>query len=131
MPITAFHAGILGLIFVALSARVIKSRRAGRVPLGDGGLEELRRPIRIHANFAEYVPLALALLLLAETLRTDWRLLHTAGLALVIGRLVHAYGLSRTPEKFAFRVAGMAATLTTIGVLAVTCVASAARTGLW
>ena len=71
--------------------------------------------MRVHANFAEYVPFALLLLAMAEA-RGAWApLLHTAGVGLVAGRVAHAWGVSRTPEDFRFRVAGMVATLTVIG----------------
>ena len=38
-------------------------------------------------------------------------LLASLGLALLIGRALHAWGVSRSPEDFRYRVAGMALTL--------------------
>ena len=117
-PATALYAAILALVFIALSARVILRRRAARVSIGAGGDAGLERRARVHANFAEYVPLALVLLLLAELSGSPAPLLHVAGIALVLGRVAHAVGLSRVPEDFRLRVAGMVATLTVILVLA-------------
>ena len=37
MPVTALYAGLLALVFVGLSFRVIFARRGARVLLGDGG----------------------------------------------------------------------------------------------
>ena len=54
------------LLFVVLSFRVIAGRRASSTALGDGSNPDLFRRIRVHSNFAEYVPLALILLGLAE-----------------------------------------------------------------
>ena len=41
MAVTAFYAGLLGLLLVLLSARVILARRSLRVSLGSGGDAEL------------------------------------------------------------------------------------------
>ena len=62
MPATPLYAALLGLIFVALSIRTIRLRRRYGVGVGDGNNTELQRAARVHANFAEYVPLALLLI---------------------------------------------------------------------
>jgi hypothetical protein len=48
-------------------------------------------------------------------------LVHVLGCALLAGRLLHAWGVSREPERFVFRVTGMALTLGTLllGAMAV------------
>ena len=56
------YAALLALLFVALSWRTIGLRRRYCVAVGDGGQPELLRAMRVHANFAEYVPLALLLI---------------------------------------------------------------------
>jgi len=114
MPITALYAGLLAPIFVVLALRVIGLRRGAQVAVGDGGDKVLLRRMRVHANFAEYVPLALVLLVLAESLKTDPRILHALGICLIIGRISHAYGMSQSKETFAFRVSGMALTFATL-----------------
>ena len=125
MPITALYAALLTVLFVVLSVRVIAMRRGTGAALGDGGNPELLRRIRVQGNFAEYVPLALILLGLAEGLHTPAWLLHLLGLALLIGRLLHAYGVSRTTEQFAFRVSGVACTLTMLISAAISCITAA------
>lgn len=129
MPITALYASLLALIFLALSIRVIGFRRVVRIGLGDGGDSALLRRVRVHANFAEYVPLCLILIGLAESLRAPPILLHGLGGLLLAARISHAYGVSRQPETFAWRVSGMVGTLTAIGVAAAFCLYSAARSG--
>ncbi len=114
MPITALYAGLLAPIFVVLALRVIGLRRGAQVAVGDGGDKVLLRRMRVHANFAEYVPLALVVLVLAESLKTDPRILHALGICLIIGRISHAYGMSQSKETFAFRVSGMALTFATL-----------------
>jgi uncharacterized protein len=125
MPITALYAALLAPLFLLLSARVIGARRTAAVGLGDAGDPALLRRIRVHANFAEYVPFALLLLGLAEGLRTPSPLLHALGVALLAGRLLHAYGVSREAEIPALRVASMALTLGTIGTAALACLVGA------
>lgn len=125
MPITALYASLLVPLFLVLSVRVIGWRRSARVGIGDGGDAVLLRRMRVHANFAEYVPLALIMLGLAESLQSPGWLLHACGAALLAGRLSHAYGVSQHPETLAFRVAGMATTITVLGVLALACLMQA------
>ena len=125
MPITALYAALLTVLFVILSVRVIAMRRGSGAALGDGGDPGLLRKIRVHGNFAEYVPLGLILLGLAEGLRAPGWLLHLLGLALLVGRLLHAYGVSRTNEQFGFRVGGVALTLTMLISAAITCLTRA------
>ena len=127
--ITAFYAAILSLLFVWLSRNVIVARRRQRVPLGDGGHPELLRRMRAHANFAEYAPFALVLMAFAEIQGLFPILVHALGLTLLVGRCLHAYGVSRSPENFRFRVTGMALTF---GVLSLAAIANLALpVGLW
>ena len=108
--ITPLYAGLLTFVFVALSVRVIGARRSGRVALGDGGVSSVLRCMRVHGNFAEYVPLALILMLVLELQNAPAVVLHTLGMALLGGRMIHAFGVSQDPEPMRLRVAGMATT---------------------
>lgn len=118
--ITGLYAALLALLFVALSVLVIRQRVANRQLIGLGEAEGMLRASRAHANFAEYVPLALLLLLILEQGAAPAWLLHALGLALLAGRLSHAIGISRSPERLAFRQFGM---LCTFGVVIVAAVA--------
>jgi uncharacterized membrane protein YecN with MAPEG domain len=121
MPITAFYASLLALLFLLLSARVIVQRREDRMELGADDSSELFRRARVHANFAEYVPLALILLALTESLKAPSSVIHLLAICLVAGRLLHAYGLSQTPHILKWRTVGMVLTLTVIGIAALLC----------
>jgi uncharacterized protein len=121
MPITAFYASLLAALFVILSARVIGWRREHRIELGDGEDRQLLRRMRVHANFAEYVPITLILMALAESMTPPRPILHLVGIALVVGRLMHAYGLSQSPQNLRLRVGGMMLTLMALGVAAMVC----------
>lgn len=129
MPITALYAALLALLFLYLSTRVIALRRSARVAVGDGGNLLLLRRMRVQANFAEYVPLALLLMGFAESLATPRLILHGLGLCLLAGRVVHAYGVSQPKETIGLRVFGMAMTLSMIAAAAVCCLVGAALKG--
>ena len=101
LSITAFYAALLAVLFLFLSVRVIGWRRERRVEFGHGEDIELLRRMRVHANFAEYVPFTLLLMALAESMAPPHLLLHLAGLLLVAGRLLHAYGVSQSPPSCA------------------------------
>jgi uncharacterized membrane protein YecN with MAPEG domain len=108
--ITSFYASLLALVFVYLSLRVINFRRKLKINLGDGNNQSVMRAIRIHANFAEYVPFALILIYLIETQTSLSTLVHILGLMLLAGRISHAYGVSTETADFRFRVGGMVLT---------------------
>lgn len=101
--IAPLYIAIFSLVFTLLSFRVIRLRQTARVAIGDGGDKALRRAIRVHGNFAEYVPLALILIFAAESLGMSAVWVHGLCLALLIGRLLHAYGVSQVKEPLLFR----------------------------
>lgn len=105
--ITALYAALLGILFVVLSFNVIAKRRKYQVALGDKGEKTLQRAIRVHGNFAEYVPFALLLMFLSEYSGLAQPYLHALGILLLLGRLLHAWGVRQIKEKLVFRVTGM------------------------
>lgn len=104
---TGIYAGLLGLFFVILSARVIALRIKLRVSVGDGGHETLQRAIRTHGNFAEYIPLGLLLMLLNEQTGVSVWLINALGLCLIAGRIMHAKGIATAEAPMALRKRGM------------------------
>ncbi len=114
-PATSIYAAILTVLFLALSVRVIARRRASRILLGTTGNPDLERAARAHANFAEYVPLGLVLLMLIEHVSPAW-LLHAVGVALVLGRIAHAAALWRPAPAPRLRAAGMTLTFTALTI---------------
>ena len=112
------YAALLALLFVLLGERTIRTRHRRGVALGHGDDPAMLRAMRVHANFAEYVPLALLLIYFVEaSSQTPW-LVHLLGASLLCGRLCHAFGMSRTPENFRYRVVGMGLTFSVILVSA-------------
>ena len=113
MYITPFYAAGLASVFIALSVRTL------RVGLGDQGEPQILRAMRVHANFAEYVPLTLLLTLALELQGAPAALVHVLCTCLLIGRISHAFGVSREPEDYRFRIFGIAMTFTALGGSAV------------
>jgi len=110
LRIVPYYAAVLALIFVFLSIQVIRLRGSAKLVLGTAGNERLERRVRVHGNFAEYTPFALLLLAMAEVRGTGPIRLHLLCAVLLVGRLTHAWGVSRSPEDLRLRVAGMGAT---------------------
>lgn len=125
--ISIFYAGLLALMFLALAVRVVRLRRSLQVGIGSGGHDSLERAVRTHANFAEYVPLALILLVLVEiaTATPVW-LLHLLGLVLLAGRVMHGFlGLNRRAGYSSGRFFGTALTWGVVAVAALLLIATA------
>lgn len=108
--LAALYGALAGLLFMALTLGVFQARTRARVMIGDGGNKPLLRASRAHANFAEYAPITLLLLALAEMTGAPAWLLHVAGIALLAGRAAHAFGIRQEPEPIIFRQIGMGLT---------------------
>jgi hypothetical protein len=102
--------GVLGIILLVLSAMVTRQRYLLRVSLGDGGgapaNEPLRTAMRAQANFAEYVPLILLLMVGLTLEGADSRLILGLSVVLVISRIAHPIGMYR-PAPNPFRAGGI------------------------
>lgn len=116
ISVTPIYAGILALLFLVLSVRVVLRRRSAKVSVGDGGDKILIKRMRVQANCAEYAPLGIVLLLVAELSGASALTLHELGLMLVAGRVMHAVGMSVTPQIPVLRIIGMVLTFTMIGL---------------
>lgn len=95
MPkITLLFASIHVLLMLALVLPIVRHRRAYQIGVGSGGDAAMERKIRVHGNFVEYVPFALLVMALLELggLPATW--LWGLGSALLLGRMLHAAGLS-------------------------------------
>lgn len=118
--VTSLYAGILGLMYVGLSVFTILGRFKHKVAIGDGGNEDMLRRIRLHGNFAEYVPIALILILLTELGNHSAFVVHVLGAVLVFGRIFHALGLYNAAPINKSRQIGMICTFLVIIVASIT-----------
>jgi hypothetical protein len=76
----------------------------------------LEGAIRAQGNATEYVPISLILLVLLELDGANLAFIHVGGIALIMGRLIHAKGL--LTDNLPYRILGMQFTLFTIITLA-------------
>ena len=116
LSITPLYAALLAVLFIVLCFRVIFIRRGEKISLGDGDNPALRARIRVQANFVEYAPFSLLLMLMVELQGGAAVLLHAIGLMLLAGRAAHAYGLSQHPQIMPLRFWGMILTFMSINV---------------
>jgi uncharacterized membrane protein YecN with MAPEG domain len=121
LSVTSIVAALAVVFYIFLAARIIVIRRTDKVSLGAGTDKILETRIRQHGNFAEYLPLSLILLALAEIQNVPNLLLVILGAAIMFGRVAHWYGLENMsrPIGLQMRTYGMIATFTSMGVLAV------------
>lgn len=106
LAITSLFAGLLTLMMVPLSLQVSLRRAGLNTTFGDAGDEMLRRRIRAHGNFIEYVPTGLIALGLVEWSGAPTLFVWVLGTALVGARMLHSYGMLYTSTP-TFRAAAM------------------------
>lgn len=110
----ALWSGLSILLLVLLSFRTILTRRRLGVSFGDGGHAELTSASRTFGNAAEYIPPCLVVLVLMAMLDFQPVWIHAVGGGLLIGRVLHAWGL-RQPKQPSFgRVSEMLLTQTAL-----------------
>ncbi len=115
---TGLYAVLLAVMMVGLTAHVIMARTKAKISILDGGNVTLAEAMRRHGNFTEAVPMALLLMALAELLGANGTWLHTAGIALVVGRVLHPFGIKFDRPANALRIMGASATLFAILIAA-------------
>ena len=119
---TAFYAGLLALVYLGLSGWVIGARVSENVLFGDGGDDTVLKRVRSHANFAEYVPLALIVIGLLEASGGSHGLDRALLVALLVGRILHPIGMfapPNSPRQFACRGGGILLTMAALAVAAI------------
>jgi uncharacterized protein len=109
---SALYVALIILMGVVLTFLVINQRRTKLIGIGDGGDKTMARLIRVHGNFTENAPSALALLILLPLVGAAGWVVHAVGLLFLAGRGLHASGLSKTPGTSFGRAGGMLMTLT-------------------
>jgi len=109
-PVSFLYAALCGLLLIVLSVRVVLARRRYHVRLGVGTEDAMHQAVRMQANFAEYVPFAVLLLVFAEITGLPTAAVHGAGMLLLVSRLMHAWGLWQSPGRTFGRFYGTAGT---------------------
>jgi uncharacterized membrane protein YecN with MAPEG domain len=106
----ALWAGLSLILLLVLSVLVTRQRRKHHVEIGDGGVPALNQAIRAFGNATEYIPAALVGLGLLALVGAPPLLIHPIGVTLFVGRVLHAFGLSRSTGTSWPRAAGVLAT---------------------
>ena len=110
----ALWSGALILWLTILSVLVVLRRRRHKVLFGDGGHPEMTAATRAFGNAAEYIPPGLAALILLALLGIPAVWINGVGATLLVGRVIHAWGLLFLKGPSVGRVLGMALTWTAL-----------------
>jgi hypothetical protein len=110
--VSAITAGVLIIAQMALLWATVLVRRRVRQSLGEGTDPALTRAVRRHGNFAENAAIFVVSLALAETLGAARWFVATLAALFVLGRILHAIGLSQANTVNPWRVGGVFATIT-------------------
>ncbi len=120
VPVTAVFAAVIGILLLVLSFQVVRFRLKYGKGMGVTDDRDFEAAVRAHANLVEYAPLGLIMLGLAELNGVAGGLVYWTGMALVVGRILHAWGMINGrggPHKA--RMAGIVLTWLAILVAAV------------
>jgi uncharacterized membrane protein YecN with MAPEG domain len=123
------YAAIFVLIFVFLSFRVIQMRASEKIVIGTGGNPAMERRIRVHGNFAEYVPLALLLLAFMEMQSHSRYIIHILCIVLLVARIVHVVGVTPVNENFPMRAGSIVVTFAVMVFAAIFLLINGLRAG--
>lgn len=122
LTITPVYLAIAVALYSFIAFTVIAHRRRRRISIGDGGKPDFARIVRGHANFAEYAPMTLLAIGVAELAGVPALVLHLSGILLIAGRGLHAYCFLFTPIGMKLRVSGMMMTFFALWTAAATAV---------
>ena len=118
LPITLTLAGAAALLNIWTGARVGQMRRAHQVSVGDGGAQPLIARMRAQANFVEYTPFFLILVALIELAKGSPVWLWIVGIAFILGRIAHVFGMDGKPGNKARTIGIVSTALILIGLAA-------------
>jgi uncharacterized protein len=110
VPVVALYGSLAAIFNIYLANNVSLARKREKVSIGLGkDNKPLELAARIHANNAEFTPLAIVMLLVAELSGMGSMWLHILGGSMLTGRVFHAVGMPRPAPNF-FRFTGTALT---------------------
>lgn len=101
LPISAFYTSLLALLMLVLAYQVVKQRLRHKSGLGHQN-DDLMVAGRAHANAAEYIPITLLLMVIAELNGANPTVLHISGVAFLVSRIIHAWGFKTSGGKTHF-----------------------------
>lgn len=111
VPISLYYAGALGLLLVILTYNVLHHHVRARLETEEGTDDLDKRITRVHANFTEYAPIGLGLLIALDMTGPPAAIVHFAGTLFVAARYLHAFGYTKHPLASFGRIIGIQSTL--------------------
>ena len=124
MPITPLFAAIFALAYVYLSISVVKLRFSEKIVLGVETKDNvvsapMLKAVRIHANFIEYVPMALILFWFLEIVTSSSAMVFWLACILLVARVAHVIGMNNPKRYLLCRQCGVVATFGVISFSAI------------
>jgi len=114
--VTGVFTGALALFLVALSINAVRHRSRTKISLGAEADQPLNEAARVFGNCAEYVPIGLLVMTMAEANGAAPVLLYTIGGLLAGGRAIHVFGLDAARPVTVARIVGMMRTWAATGL---------------
>ncbi len=93
LSITLCAAAAAAIINLWLAVRCGQARGAGKVALGDGGDTWVIKRMRAHANYVEFTPFALILILVLELSGRGGIVLAVSAAVYFLARIMHMFGM--------------------------------------
>jgi len=118
LSITPIYVAAAVAMYSVIAFVVISNRMRRRISIGDAGQTDFARMVRGHGNFAEYAPITLLAIGVAELAGAPASVLHACGILLLCGRGLHAYCFLFTPVGRRIRVTGMMLTFFSLWIAA-------------
>ena len=106
----ALWVGLHLILLLVLSVLVVRQRRTHGVVFGDADVPALALAVRAFGNATEYVPAGLIAIVTLAVVGAPPLIVHIAGLALLLGRIAYAVGLSRSGGVSIGRTVGVTLT---------------------
>jgi uncharacterized protein len=115
LPISLTAAAAAALINLWLGIRIGQVRTAEKISIGDGGNDRLIRRMRAQANFVEFTPFFLVLIVLIELATGTSMVLWVVMALYMVARIAHAFGMDGNDRARGF---GILVTMVTLLALA-------------
>ena len=93
LPVSLTAAAAAALINLWLGIRIGQVRASEKVSIGDGGNEKVIRRMRAQANFVEFTPFVLVLIVLLEMAVGTSTWLWAVMAVYMLARIAHAFGM--------------------------------------
>lgn len=106
LNVSGIWFALFTILYVLLTLHVVRMRWVTKTGLGTGEDRRMLKAVRIHGNFAEYIPLIFIGLVLLELRGVSTTWLHIFYGAAFSGRLLITMGITKTGNFSPYRFVG-------------------------